>query len=195
MTIQNENQTLASITFQNYFRLYPKLVGHDRHRHDRSRRIRGNLQARRRRNSRPTSRSSASMRTMKSIAPTERKVRGGRPRDRRRQRQDCSRCWSAPTSIEKSEQLAECLVNGRATTSCSMSRSQAARKRRSMPRPARHNLQRIFTVLNARYPRAGGLHRGTSRAFPARSRSLPTWQGAARTFSSAAISTCGSAGD
>ncbi len=27
VTIQNENQTLASITFQNYFRLYPKLAG------------------------------------------------------------------------------------------------------------------------------------------------------------------------
>ena len=27
VTIQNENQTLASITFQNYFRLYPKLGG------------------------------------------------------------------------------------------------------------------------------------------------------------------------
>ncbi|MEK9661545.1 MAG: preprotein translocase subunit SecA, partial [Alphaproteobacteria bacterium] len=25
--VQNENQTLASITFQNYFRLYPKLAG------------------------------------------------------------------------------------------------------------------------------------------------------------------------
>ena len=25
--IQSENQTLASITFQNYFRLYPKLAG------------------------------------------------------------------------------------------------------------------------------------------------------------------------
>ena len=25
--IQNENQTLASITFQNYFRMYPKLAG------------------------------------------------------------------------------------------------------------------------------------------------------------------------
>ncbi len=29
--IQAENQTLASITFQNYFRMYGKLVGHDRH--------------------------------------------------------------------------------------------------------------------------------------------------------------------
>jgi preprotein translocase subunit SecA len=27
VTIQNENQTVASITFQNYFRLYPKLAG------------------------------------------------------------------------------------------------------------------------------------------------------------------------
>ena len=27
VTIQSENQTLASITFQNYFRLYPKLAG------------------------------------------------------------------------------------------------------------------------------------------------------------------------
>ena len=27
VTIQNENQTLASITFQNYFRMYPKLAG------------------------------------------------------------------------------------------------------------------------------------------------------------------------
>lgn len=27
MQIQNENQTLASITFQNYFRLYEKLAG------------------------------------------------------------------------------------------------------------------------------------------------------------------------
>ena len=25
--IQNENQTLASVTFQNYFRMYPKLSG------------------------------------------------------------------------------------------------------------------------------------------------------------------------
>ena len=27
VTVQAENQTLASITFQNYFRLYPKLSG------------------------------------------------------------------------------------------------------------------------------------------------------------------------
>ena len=45
--IENENQTLATITFQNYFRMYNKLVGHDRYRRYRSHRVQGNLQARR----------------------------------------------------------------------------------------------------------------------------------------------------
>ena len=45
--IQPENQTLASITFQNYFRLYSKLVGHDRHGRHRGQRVHGHLQARR----------------------------------------------------------------------------------------------------------------------------------------------------
>jgi preprotein translocase subunit SecA len=30
--IKEENQTLATITLQNYFRMYDKLAGHDRHR-------------------------------------------------------------------------------------------------------------------------------------------------------------------
>ena len=34
--IEPENQTMASITFQNYFRMYPKLSRHDRHGGDRS---------------------------------------------------------------------------------------------------------------------------------------------------------------
>ena len=38
--IKEENQTLATITLQNYFRLYDKLAGHDRHRRDRGRRVR-----------------------------------------------------------------------------------------------------------------------------------------------------------
>ncbi len=44
--IQPENQTLASITFQNYFRMYDKLARHDRHGGDRSRRVHGHLRAR-----------------------------------------------------------------------------------------------------------------------------------------------------
>ncbi len=44
--IERENQTLATITFQNYFRMYKKLGGHDGHRRDRGRRVRQDLQAR-----------------------------------------------------------------------------------------------------------------------------------------------------
>ena len=43
VTIQTENQTLASITFQNYFRSYDKLAGDDRYRGYRSLRISSNL--------------------------------------------------------------------------------------------------------------------------------------------------------
>ena len=45
--IERENQTLATVTFQNYFRMYGKLAGHDRHRGHRSRGVREDLQARR----------------------------------------------------------------------------------------------------------------------------------------------------
>ena len=41
--IKEENQTLATVTLQNYFRMYEKLVGHDRHRVDRGRRVRAHL--------------------------------------------------------------------------------------------------------------------------------------------------------
>ena len=46
--IKAENQTLATVTLQNYFRMYDKLVGHDRHGRDRGRRVHEHLQARRR---------------------------------------------------------------------------------------------------------------------------------------------------
>ena len=49
--IQPENQTLASITFQNYFRLYKQARRHDRNGRDRGRRIPGDLQARSHRDS------------------------------------------------------------------------------------------------------------------------------------------------
>ena len=45
--IKDENQTLATITLQNYFRLYDKLVRHDRHGADRGQRVPPDLQARR----------------------------------------------------------------------------------------------------------------------------------------------------
>ena len=45
--IKEENQTLATITLQNFFKLYKKICGHDRHGHDRGRRVLEDLQARR----------------------------------------------------------------------------------------------------------------------------------------------------
>ena len=47
VAVKAENQTLATVTLQNYFRLYDKLSGHDRNRGDRSGRVHGHLQARR----------------------------------------------------------------------------------------------------------------------------------------------------
>ena len=51
VTVQPENVTLASITFQNYFRLYKKLAGMTGTASTEARRIRRNLQAGRRRDS------------------------------------------------------------------------------------------------------------------------------------------------
>ena len=44
LKVANENQTLASITFQNYFRMYSKLGGHDWHCGYRGNRISHHLQ-------------------------------------------------------------------------------------------------------------------------------------------------------
>ena len=66
--IQPENQTLASITFQNYFRMYEKLAGMTGTALDRSRRVPRHLQARCAGGARPTCRWCASMTTTRSIA-------------------------------------------------------------------------------------------------------------------------------
>ena len=44
--IKDENHTWATVTLQNYFRMYDKLAGHDRHRRDRGGRVRLDLRAR-----------------------------------------------------------------------------------------------------------------------------------------------------
>ena len=44
VNVRKEDQTLATITFQNYFRLYQEAERHDRHGGNGSRRIRKNLQ-------------------------------------------------------------------------------------------------------------------------------------------------------
>ena len=95
VTVQPENVTLASITFQNYFRLYQKLAG-----------MTGTaateadefaeiykLDVVEIPTNMPVDR--ASTRTTRSIAPPTRSCKRGGARDRGRQRQRCSRCWSA----------------------------------------------------------------------------------------------------
>ena len=47
--IERENQTLATITIQNYFRMYQQAGRHDRHGRHRGGRVQEDLQARRRR--------------------------------------------------------------------------------------------------------------------------------------------------
>ena len=54
--IERENQTLATITFQNYFRMYKKLAGMTGTAETEARGVRQDLQARRHRRSRPTGR-------------------------------------------------------------------------------------------------------------------------------------------
>jgi preprotein translocase subunit SecA len=138
--IQPENQTLASITFQNYFRLYDKLAGMtgtaltEAEEFGRST---GSTWSR----CRPTCRSPAPMTT--TIKSTAR--RGRRTRHRRPAIADgASRgqpILVGTTSIEKSEMLSH----------------HAELKKLRKGAEARKQ------VLNARYPRAGGLYRPLAR--------------------------------
>ena len=107
VTVQPENQTLASITFQNYFRLYPKLAGMTGTAHDRGRRVRGNLQARRGGDPDQRRRSSARTRTTRSIAPPARNTRRVATliEDAR---SAASRCWSAPPASRRASCSASC---------------------------------------------------------------------------------------
>ena len=61
--IKEENQTLATITIQNYFKMYEKLAGHDRYGEDAADRVRGRS---------TSSTSSRSRRTATWSAPTSR---------------------------------------------------------------------------------------------------------------------------
>ena len=123
--IQNENQTLASITFQNYFRLYPEARRHDRHGDDRGDRVLRHLQARGHRGSDQRAGASASTTTTRSIAPTREKYDA----DPRRRSLEC-RARSQPVlvgtvSIEKSEALGRALQEAQ---------DPAPRAERALPR-------------------------------------------------------------
>ena len=84
--IQNENQTLATITLQNYFRLYEQAGRDDRHGHDRGERVRADLQAWR--GADPDQQADdPSRRGRRGLPDGAGQVRGGRRRHRRAARQ------------------------------------------------------------------------------------------------------------
>ena len=95
VNIRKEDQTLATITFQNYFRLYQEAERHDRHGRNRGRRVREDLQARDRRHSHQQAACCGSRIPTSSSAPRRKSTRPSpttSPSCTRRS----SRCWSAP---------------------------------------------------------------------------------------------------
>ena len=94
--IERENQTLATITFQNYFRMYKKLVRHDRHGRHRGLRVRPDLQPRRHRH--PHQPGDDQRRPRRPRLPDgAREVERDRRGDPRLPSARASRSWSAPS--------------------------------------------------------------------------------------------------
>ena len=93
--IERENQTLATITFQNYFRKYKKLVGHDRHGRDRGGGVRQDLQARRHGHPDQPRRCSRIEEPDTRLPHRAREVRRDRRRHHREAGSRAGRCWSA----------------------------------------------------------------------------------------------------
>ena len=105
--IERENQTLATVTFQNYFRKYKKLVRHDRHGRHRGRGVRQDLQARRHRH--PAEPAAAPHREPRPRLPhREGEVGRDRHRDRRGARRRAGRCSSAPSRSRSPRSCRRC---------------------------------------------------------------------------------------
>ncbi|MET3863547.1 hypothetical protein ABIC20_000856 [Methylobacterium radiotolerans] len=155
VTIQPENQTLASITFQNYFRLYKKLAGMTGTASTGGRRVRRDLQARRGRH--PDQQGGrARRRGRRGLPDRRREVRGHHRRDRQgacappadpgRHRLD--REVGAPRRDAQ---------EGRLQPARLLRPERPDRRLRRRPRgPGDQALRRAERPL----PRAGGLHRG-----------------------------------
>ena len=110
--IEPENQTLASITFQNYFRMYPEAGRHDRHGADRGAGILRHLPDERGLDPDQRRRSSGSTRTTNStrISPTS---SAPSPRRSRARQEKGQPVLVGTVSIEKSEMLSEFLEQRR----------------------------------------------------------------------------------
>ena len=132
--IKQENQTLATITLQNYFRLYEKLSGMTGTAHDRGGRVQQGLQGRRGADPdapaddpRATSRTSSTRARRRSSTRSSRTSSSGTSA--------ASRCWSARSAWRTPRSCRRCCAAGASRTRCS-TRSTTPRKPRSSPRPA-----------------------------------------------------------
>ena len=133
--IEPENQTLASITFQNYFRMYPKLSGHDRHGADRGARILRHLPHERGVDPDQCPGPAASTRTMNStrISPTS---SAPSPRKSSARQEKGQPVLVGTVSIEKSEMLSEFLEQGghpARGAECPLPRERSAYRRAGRP--------------------------------------------------------------
>ena len=186
--IQPENQTLASITFQNYFRMYEKLAGMTGTALTEAEEFGDiyDLEVLEVPTNMPLVRiddddevyRTATEKYRAIIALIEDCKKRGQP------------VLVGTTSIEKSEQLAEMLRAGR-LGAARLLRSE--RLRRALFRRRRRHQDQGLRHPERPLPRAGSLHRLRRPACRARSPSPPTWPAAAPTFSSAATPTCASA--
>ena len=185
--VQPENATLASITFQNYFRLYGKLSGMTGTAVDGSQRIRRDLQARRGRDSDQPA-GAARRRRRRSLSHRRRKARGDRAGNR------CRQCETAADAgrhdFDREIRAARRISDQAAAINRSISPSRP-RCRSSMRRRAQAS-RRSFSPCSTRASTSRRPISSPRPACPARSRSPPTWPAAAPTFSLAATSRCAS---
>ena len=115
--VQPENVTLASITFQNYFRLYDKLAGMTGTAHDRGRRVHGHLQAGRPGNPHQCA-GGAQGRRRRGLSHRWREERRHHHADRWSAASAASRCWSAPPRSRSPRSCRKCSRSARSRTMC-----------------------------------------------------------------------------
>ena len=157
LRVQRESVTLATITFQNYFRLYDKLAGMTGTAMTEARGVPQDLQARGRRDPDPPA-DGPRRRGRPRLPQRVRQVRGPDRRDRRDAARQAGRSSSAP------------------------SRSRSRRSSRELLQAARDQAR----GPQRQVPREGGGDRRPGRAGPGPSRSPRTWPAAAPTSCSAA---------
>ena len=149
VSIEKETQTFATITIQNYFRLYRKTRGHDRHRRDRGRRVPRHLSPRRaadpdqhvehpHRRERP------------GLQDAPREVQRGHRQDRGSACERGQPVLVGTVSVEASETLARMLKRAGDHPHRSSTPSSTSRKPRSSPRAGQRGAVTIATNMAGR---------------------------------------------